>query len=153
AASLSPAMLPISATPYVWRDPSTIPLRDWIYGRWFLRGTVACLVAPGGVGKTTLISGTALAMATGKSLLGKQVWGGPKRIWPWNLEDDLDELSRSIQAAGNHYGLSGEDVEGQLFVDSAMEGQGLCTAVETDGQFKLLAPVYEALTAELIARG
>jgi len=153
AASLPQAMLPISATPYVWRDPRTIPLREWIYGRWFLRGTVACLVAPGGVGKTTLISGTALAMATGKSLLGKQVWGGPKRVWLWNLEDDLDELSRSIQAAGNHYGLSGNDVAGQLFVDSAMEGQGLCTAVETDGQFKLLAPVYEALTAELVERG
>lgn len=143
----------ISASPYVWRDPRDIPLREWIYGRWFLRGTVACLVAPGGVGKTTLISGTALALATGKPLLGKQVWGGPKRVWLWNLEDDLDELSRSIQAAGNHFGLTGDDVDGNLFVDSAMEGQGLCTAVETDGQFKLLAPVYDALTAELIERG
>ncbi len=143
----------IEATPYAWRDPSSIPLRPWVYGRWFLRGNVACVVAPGGVGKTTMLSGTALAMVTGKPLLGKTVWDGPKRVWLWNLEDDLDELSRSIQASAKHYGVKPADIEGRLFVDSAMEGKGLCTAVETDGQFKLLEPVYHALTAELLRRG
>jgi len=142
----------IAATPYRWREPSKIPQRPWIYGRWFLRGTVACVVAPGGVGKTTLLSGTALALAVGKPLLGKQVWGGRKKVWIWNLEDDMDELSRSIQAAALHYGIRPADIDGQLFVDSAMEGAGLCTAVEDQGQFKLLEPVYDALTAELTAR-
>jgi RecA-family ATPase len=112
----------ITATPYSWRDPSSIPLRPWVYGRWFLRGNIACVVAPGGVGKTTMLSGTALAMVTGRPLLGKSVWEGPKRVWLWNLEDDLDELSRSIQASAKHYGVKPEEIDGRLFVDSAMEG-------------------------------
>jgi hypothetical protein len=143
----------IRATPYEWRDPASIPLRPWVYGRWFLRGTVACLVAPGGVGKSTLIAGTALAMAIGRALLGKTVWDGPKRVWLWNLEDSKDELDRSIQATAKHFGICRVEIEGRLFVDSAMEGAGLCTAVELNGNFKLLAPVYDALTAELIDRG
>ncbi|MDQ4419945.1 AAA family ATPase [Sphingobium sp. DEHP117] len=143
----------ISATLYQWRDPATIPMRPWVYGRWFLRGTVACIVAPGGVGKSTLVAGTALAMATGQSLLGKAVWEGPKRVWLWNLEDDLDELARSIQAATIHHDIARSDIEGRLFVDSAMEGAGLCTAIEHEGKFVLLAPVYQALKDELIGRG
>jgi RecA-family ATPase len=143
----------IRATPYRWRDPASLPLRPWVYGRWLLRGTVACLVAPGGVGKSTVIAGTAIALATGRRLLGKDVWGGPKRVWLWNLEDDLDELSRSIQAFALHHRLTPDDLGDTLFVDSAMEGKELCTAVEADGRFTLLVPVYDALKAELIARG
>ncbi len=143
----------ISATPYTWRDPADIPERPWLYGRWLLCGAPTAVVAPGGVGKSTFVAGTAMALVTGLALLGKTVWGGRRRVWIWNLEDDMDELARSIQAAAKHYGLSPEDLEGRLFVDSAMEGKGLCTATEDNGQFKLLAPVYEALTNELIARG
>ncbi|HWV12585.1 MAG TPA: AAA family ATPase [Sphingobium sp.] len=142
----------VQASPYAWRDPATIPPRPWVYGRWFLRGTVACVVAPGGAGKSTMLAGTALALASGQDFLGKKVWEGPKRVWLWNLEDDMDELSRSIQAAAVHHGLEPEDIAGRLFVDSGMEGVGLCTAVEADGQFKLLEPIYEALTAEIERR-
>ncbi|CAM5423687.1 AAA family ATPase [Sphingobium scionense] len=141
----------IRATPYVWREPSAIPPRPWVYGRWFLRGTITGVVAPGGVGKSTMLAGTALALCTGRPLLGKQVWEGQKRVWLWNLEDDLDELSRSIQASAKHYGLTGADVADRLFVDSGMEGASLCTATEEDG-FRLLVPVYDALLAELTDR-
>lgn len=142
----------IVATPYVWRDPASIPLRPWAYGRWFLRGTIACVVAPGGVGKSTMLAGTALALASGRPLLGKTVWDGPKRVWLWNLEDDMDELSRSIQAAAKHYVVDPSGVEGRLFVDSGMEGSTLCTAVDDDSGFRLLLPVYDALTVELTRR-
>jgi hypothetical protein len=150
--TLNPAI--ITATPYVWRDPATIPPRPWIYGRWFLRGTIACVVAPGGAGKSTVLAGTALALVTGRDLLAKRVWNGPKRVWLWNLEDDGDELARAIQGAALHHGIAPDDLAGGLFVDSGMEGAGLCTAVDTpaDG-FKLLEPVYGALTAELTRRG
>ena len=37
----------IVATPYAWRDPSTLPRRPWLYGRQLLRGSVFLLVAPG----------------------------------------------------------------------------------------------------------
>lgn len=142
----------ISASPYVWCEPEALPLRPWVLGRWLLRGVVTGVIAPGGVGKTTLICGTALSLVTAQSLLGKTVWEGTKRVWLWNLEDPLEELQRSIQATAKRHNVTREDVDGWLYVDSAMEGKGLCTAVEDASGFRLLAPVYDAITAELINR-
>ncbi len=149
AAAGAPNELVIEATPYRWRDPATLPRRPWLYGRWFLRGTLACVVAPGGAGKSTMLAATALSLATGQPLLGKQVWGGAKRVWLWNLEDDLDEMARSIQAAALHYDIDPSEVGDRLFVDSGMEGAALCTATEEAG---LLTPVFAALTEELSRR-
>lgn len=142
----------IEASPYEWRDPVNIPKRPWIFGRWLLSGTVACVVAPGGVGKSTLLMSMALSLCSGRSFLGKAIYGDPKRVWLWNLEDDMDELSRSLQAAALHHGITYSDFEGRLFIDSAMEGATLSTAIETKEGFKLLEPIYEALTAELTRR-
>jgi len=142
----------INATPYHWREPSTIPMRPWVYGYWFLRGTVSCVIAPGGAGKSTLVAGMALSLVTGELLLGKQVRGGPKNVWLWNLEDDADELARSIQAACQHHGIEQAAIDGRLFVDSGLEGATLCTAVEDKDGFKLLEPIYEGLTGELKRR-
>ena len=149
AANDQPSVPIIRATPYAWRDPSTIPPRPWIYGRWLLRGTIACVVAPGGAGKSTVLAGTALALVTGRELLGKTAWGGPQRVWIWNLEDDGDELARAIQAAALYHDIAPTDLDGRLFVDSGMEGAGLCTAIEGNDGFKLLAPVYDALAEEI----
>ena len=143
----------IAATPYEWRDPKHIPPRPWVFGRWLLRGTVACVVAPGGVGKSTFVSGMAISCATGRSLLGKQVWSGSQKVWLWNLEDDLDELSRSIQAACLHHEIAPSDIADWLFVDSAMEGSELCTATEDKDGMRLIEPVYEAVCAEILRRG
>jgi hypothetical protein len=143
---------PIAATPYQWREPGTLPRRSWILGRWLLRGTLACVVAPGGAGKSTLLAAMALSLATGRSLLNKVVHGGPKRVWLWNLEDDLDELSRSLQAAALHFGIEPEQIAERLFVDSGLDGANLCTATEGSDGFRILEPIYEALTAELIHR-
>lgn len=142
----------VRATPYVWRDPATIPPRPWVYGRYLLRGTVTAFVAPGGIGKSTFVASTALSLVTDRPLMGKTVWGGSKRVWIWNLEDDLDELSRAIQAAAKHFAIPQDDLNSNLFVDSTMDGSPLCTAVEVNGQLKLLQPVYDAIVAELLAR-
>jgi hypothetical protein len=152
---------PISATPYTWRDPSSIPLRDWVYGRQLLRGSVSVLVAPGATGKTALMTGTALALATGRDLLGKRVWGGPKAVWLWNLEDSGDELARGIQAAALHWQVGPDDLtqvdpQGRewplLYVDSGLDGAELKIAREERDGFRIIAPVVEALVAELRER-
>lgn len=142
----------IKATPYIWREPETLPSRQWIYGHWFLRGTLACIVAPGGAGKSTMLAGIALSLAAGKPLLGKAVHQGPMRVWLWNLEDDMDELSRSIQAAALHHDIDPSDLDGRLFVDSGMEGATLCTAKESGNVIALNEEVFEALTAEIQRR-
>lgn len=142
----------ITATPFAWKNPATIPLRPWVYGRWLLRNTITAVVAPGGVGKSALMASTVLALATGRELLGKTVWGGPQRVWYWNLEDDHDELSRQIHAAALRHGVSREDCGDRLFVDSGLDGSTLCIAVEDRDGFRILQPVVEALVAELRAR-
>ena len=64
------AVLKLKATLYEWREPTTIPTRDWLYGRLLVRKFVSATVAPGGVGKSSLIATEALAMVSGKPLLG-----------------------------------------------------------------------------------
>jgi len=142
----------VRATPYQCRDPRSIPLRPWIYGRQFLRGSLSVIVAPGAVGKTSLLVGHALAMVTGRSLLEKTVWDGPKRVWLWNLEDSQDELSRLIEAARLHWRISEEEIGGRLYVDSALDGAGLCLATEDNTGFRIMEPVVNALVDELLAR-
>lgn len=142
----------IVATPYVCQDPKTMPLRPWVYGRQLLRGSLSLVVAPGATGKTALLVGTALALATGRALLDKTVWDGPKRVWLWNLEDSLEEMARLIEAARLHWGISADDIEGRLFVDSALSGAELKMAVEDRDGFRIVRPVIDALVDELMAR-
>ncbi|MDB5738255.1 MAG: hypothetical protein JWO65_1923, partial [Sphingomonas bacterium] len=149
---LKPTPVVIKATSFVWRDPAEIPIRPWVYGRWLLRNTITAVVAPGGVGKSSFMASTALALATGRSLLGKPVWDGPKRAWYWNLEDDGEELSRQIQAAAIQHGVNQDDCGDRLFVDSGLDGAGLCTAVEGPAGFVICEPVIEALVKELVER-
>lgn len=143
----------ITATPYEWRDPWTLKPREWVYGRSIQRGHVRAVVAQGGAGKTILSVGEALAMVTGRNLLGQQVPGGPKRVWLWNLEDDSDELARIIQAACKHWDIARADIAGRLFVDSALEGAILKLATSGPDGFSINRPLVGALTDELRTRG
>ena len=114
-------------TPYVWTDPDAIPRRQFLYGRHLSRKQVAVTVAPGGLGKSTLAITEALAMASGKNLLGEFVTERC-RVWLYNLEDPRDELERRIQAAALHYGLKPDDIEGWLYVDTGRERPLMTTA-------------------------
>jgi hypothetical protein len=142
----------ITATPYECRDPQAIPLRPWVYGRQLLRGSLSLVVAPGATGKTALMVGTALALATGRALLDKPVWDGPKRVWLWNLEDSIDEMARLIEAARLHWRITADDLAGRLFVDSALSGAELKMAVEDRDGFRIVRPVVDALVEELLER-
>ena len=44
-------------------------------------------VAPGGVGKSSLMAVETLAQVTGQNLLGEKPARGALRVWLWNLED------------------------------------------------------------------
>ena len=97
-------------------DKITKP-RRWIYGRHLIGGFVSLTVAPGGVGKTALLMVEAVAIATGKPLLGEQVHhSGP--TWHFNLEDPLDELQRRLGAIVRHYKVDMRDIAGRMHVDS-----------------------------------
>ncbi len=107
----------ISATPFVWVDPATIPQRGWIYGNAIIRKHLSVTVATAGTGKSTKKITDALAMASGRTLLHDKPHG-KFRVWLWNGEDPYDELQRRIAAAALHHKLATEDFAERLFVDS-----------------------------------
>ena len=138
----------ITAKPYQWINPAEIPRRDWLYGRLLVRKFVSMTVAPGGVGKSSLVAAETLAQVSGKNMLGVR----PKkrlRVWLWNLEDPQEETQRKIQAAALHYGLTPEDIGDRLFVDSGRD-QALVVATMTREGPVIARPVIDALVKEVI---
>lgn len=140
----------ITATPYAWKDPDKIAMRDWLYGRRYLREFVIETVAPGGIGKSTLITVEALSMVSGKALLGI-VPPRPLNVWLWNLEDPIEETQRKIQAAALQYGLTPEDIGDRLFVNSGRDTP-LVIARSTHNGVIIAQPVVDALVAEIQKR-
>ena len=151
------AVPPLKATPFVWKDPATIPPRPWVYGHHMIRRQVSVTVAPGGVGKSSLTLVEALAIATGRELLGEWVGREGLRVWAYNLEDPRDEMERRVIGAMMHHNVRpeslGEGTEGgmRLFIDSGRE-RPLCTAIDLRGEVTIVRPEIEALEAEIIAR-
>jgi hypothetical protein len=117
-------------TPLTWKDPSIVPRRRFAYGRHYSRKYLGVTVAQTKVGKSSLALVEALAMASGKQLLGVT----PNRrmkIWYWNGEDPREELERRVAAICLHYGLTADDIDGNLYVDS---GRDMEIAVATQGK-------------------
>ena len=136
--------------PFLWVDPALIPPRPWLYGRHLLRQQVSITVAPGGIGKSSNSIVEALAMATGRRLLGEWVLG-PLRVWLYNLEDPAEELQRRITAAMVHHQIAPDLAGGRLFVDSGRD-RPLCTAFQMRLGTSINVPELDAMTAEMLAR-
>jgi hypothetical protein len=135
---------PLKATPFVWRDPSTIPPRSWLYGTHLIRGFASATYAAGWLGKTGLTIVDKLALATGRSLLGIEVRQRCK-VWIWNGEDPREELERRIHAACIHYNITRQDLDGWLFMDSGRD-QRLCIAEQhAKTGARIIAPVVSAI--------
>jgi hypothetical protein len=105
------------------------PPREWLYGKHYIRKFVSVTVAPGGLGKSSLVF--AVAIASGRDLLKN---GFPKRlrVAVWNGEDPKDELDRRILAIMLHFGVAPKDVDGQLALASGRETP-LCLMRLIDG--------------------
>ncbi|ABD27148.1 plasmid and phage replicative helicase [Novosphingobium aromaticivorans DSM 12444] len=138
----------LKATPFSWRDPATIPPRKWLYGRHLIRKFLSLDIAPGGLGKSSVKIVEALAMTTGRNLLGKDCHEGPLNVWLYNLEDPAEETERRIHAAAQWFEIGPDDVGERLFVDSGRE-QPICIAEETDGGARIVRPVVEAVIEQL----
>ena len=135
----------IKAKPFVLRDPKTLPRRGWVYGHHLIRKFASATFAPSGSGKTNTFVAEALAMATGKALLGILP---PQRcrVWLWNGEDPYDELERRVGAACMHYGIPAKEIEGWLFINSGRDADSrIVIASETRNGFTIAVPMVEAL--------
>ena len=144
------------AMPFVWRDPATIPRRKYLYGYELRRKQVSGVVAPGAAGKTTLKVGRALCMVTGRDLLGHRVWNGPHRVWLWNLEDEMEEVEKTVHAYVKLWNLDPADLKDRLFIngmDSPATSQLKLAVDDQRGRFTIQRPIATAVVAELIAMG
>lgn len=103
-------------TPYNAWDASVLPRREWIYGYDYIKKYISVTASAGGIGKTSAITVEAIAIATGKPLLGTAV-KSQENVWVINLEDPISEMQMRTLAAMKHYGLNKEDIKGRLFVD------------------------------------
>jgi hypothetical protein len=128
----------------MWTDPAAIPLRRWIYGRHFIRKFASETVSHGGLGKSSLEMTEALAIVTGRDLLGVTP-DQRVNVWYWNGEDPYDELQRRIMAAALHYGIDRSEFEGRLFVDTGRHAR-IVIAEQTKAGTIIRRPVVEAVT-------
>jgi len=85
-------------------DPARIPPREFLFGRHYQRRTVSGTVAPGGTGKSSEVMVEAVAMKTGRDLLGEGA-KEPLRVWYHNGEDNMLELQRRLAGICQHYGI------------------------------------------------
>jgi hypothetical protein len=107
----------INPTPFNWIDSKDIPARNFIYGGHYIREFLSLTVAASGVGKSSLSIVEALAIVTGRPLLGVE----PREtapVWYFNGEDPAVELRHRFNAAMQHYGIPHKEVAGRLFFDS-----------------------------------
>jgi hypothetical protein len=133
----------IVATPFVWREPATIPPRKWLYSKHYIRTFLSCTIAPGGLGKTSLAIVEALAMASHRALLGIMP-AERARVWIWNGEDPLDELDRRITAAMVHHNVKPEEITGYLFRNTGRDTP-IILATQTRNNVTIAVPVVDAV--------
>jgi hypothetical protein len=144
---------PISfkATPFTWRAEADIPRRRWLYGKHLIRSYLSLDIAAGGIGKSSVKIGEALAMTTGRNLYGKDLPEGPLNVWLYNLEDPAEETERRLHATAKYFQIKPHELANRLYADSGRD-QALVIAEETDSGARIMRPVVDALVEELRAR-
>lgn len=147
AANDNPGGSIIVPTDFQWIDPATIPPRAWLYGRHLIRKFVSATIAPGGVGKSTLVVADAIAMASGRNLVGQDVYS-PLRVWLWNGEDPAQELQARVIAAMLHHRVRPDEIAGRLLLDSGRDTPIKIGHASANGP-QIATPVIESLTAAI----
>jgi hypothetical protein len=134
----------IEARPFEWIDPKTIPPRQWLYGRHYMRGMVSATAGVGGAGKSTLLNVELISMAIGKDLMrgGRELPLGPLTVWGHNGEDPYEELQRRLMAVCQHYGVTLEDLGGRLRITSGRDMPIMVARELSDGG-KILIPTAD----------
>jgi AAA domain-containing protein len=138
----------IRASPFVWIPEAQIPKRDFLYGTHLIRGFISTTLAPGGLGKSTLIMSEAVDMATAGATLG--IARRPLRVWTVNGEDPRDEIMRKLLAVMKFYSIEPDMVADRLFVNSGRDNEFLI-AKENRGGMTIMQRNVDAMIEEIRA--
>ncbi|MDD3182647.1 MAG: AAA family ATPase [Alphaproteobacteria bacterium] len=131
-------------------NPKTLPKRQWVLGRVLLRGNLTILIAPPGVGKSTLGLQQAVSIVTGQKLTGQTVHSvGP--VWIYNHEDDGQELHRRLAAVLQHWRIESASIAGKLALDSGADRPIIFAKSSRSGGVRRM-PDVDACIAEIKER-
>jgi hypothetical protein len=145
AATAQRVEITVSAPPeelfQTWKviNPYDLPARDFIYGGHYIRKFASLTVAPGGLGKSSLVLAECIAIATGLPILGITPKQREKVVY-YNAEDPMDEIQRRVLAILYHYKIPQEEIVGWLFLASGRETE-LILSTGDDGT--IVEPVFE----------
>ena len=145
----SPA--PLLALPAALPDADKIPPREWLYGTALIRRFVSVLVAPGGVGKSALVLGQALALATGKNFMAEKIHHAVP-AWVLNLEDPLEETERRLAALMIRHRIARDEVAGRVFLNSGRHRRVRMAVIGPDG-FTIAYPDQDGIIETARAHG
>ena len=132
-------------------DVAMLPRRRWMLGGTLLRGNVTVVVAPPGVGKSTLGIEQAVAVVTGREITGQTVHEQSK-VWIYNNEDDADELRRRLAAVLQHWDIPFSEVRGRLALNSGADRPLLLARLDRTGNVIRL-PDVDACIAHIREAG
>ncbi|MBV9811635.1 MAG: AAA family ATPase, partial [Acetobacteraceae bacterium] len=145
------AAAPLAAVAAPLPAAEAIAPRAWLYGTRLIRRFVSVLVAPGGVGKSALALGQAVAVATGRPILGEHVHHAVP-AWVLNLEDPAEETHRRLAALMRHHGIPREALADTLYLHAGRDRR--VTMGEWDaGGATVRHPDREAVVQAARARG
>lgn len=133
------------------RPAAMIRPRPWLYGFWLMRGAVTLLAAPGGTGKTSLITTMILACAAGRNLLGENPHR-KLRVAFLGLEETSEEMERRFAAAMIRYELAPADVADRvLYLDGREYGFKAAT-VDERGQVQMTTEMQQLIGDLMMCR-
>ncbi|MGC2078759.1 MAG: AAA family ATPase, partial [Xanthobacteraceae bacterium] len=129
-----------------------LPMRQFLYGKHYARKYLSSTIAPGGLGKSTLLTAETTAMGAGKSLLLGEPATPPLRTWYINGEDDEEEIKRKFMAVARYHGLTNEDIGGRLLVNSG-RSYNFVVAVGGRGSIEIKEEVVAAIKDYIKSNG
>lgn len=141
---------PLAAIPAPLPDPAGIPPREWLYGTRLIRRFVSVLAAPGGAGKSALALGQAVALASGRPILGEAVHHTAP-AWVLDLEDPPEEAHRRLAACLRLHRLPEDAVRGRLYLHAGRLRR-VCIAALADST-SIAFPDRDAIAEAALARG
>jgi hypothetical protein len=132
-----------AARPFEYRDPATIPRRKFLYGFELRRRQVSATLPR--VRRARRRSRSAAQSAWRPAGTCSVTTSGTARIrcWLWNLEDDLDEVEKTVHAFLKAWEIDASELGDRLYINGAdsVGSSGLKLAVEDNfGGFKLQRP-------------
>lgn len=139
----------LAASPFRLKDPASIPEREWLHAKHFIRRYLSITVGAGGGGKSAHAVSETLAMVTGRPLLDEQAGlSKPLRVWYVNAEDPQDEIDRRFVAAAKHFNVTEDQIADRLFTDSGRDQEFVIMRQE-GRDFKVCEPMVVDMLAAI----